>query len=97
MSLISDQSNPPKRPTDVTDANWDELERQGFEWLTNLAWPLSTARQGGSSPRGYVRDLYAQFGGENVKLGYPSNHEGRPDVSFEPQSNMIGVYAKRRI
>lgn len=88
------------RPADVTEGNWTELVEEGFEFLTNLSWPLDDdimfLGRGERGQGDYVRDLYRQFGEENVKLGWPKNPTtGLPDLSFNAPS-LIGVYAKRR-
>lgn len=84
------------RPLDVTSDNWEELKAKGFRWLTNLGWPLDDAGSPDSefsSDSDYITSLYRQFGTNNVLIGLPCNHEGKPDWNFCPQSNLVGVYA----
>jgi hypothetical protein len=85
-------------PEQVTDADWDELQAQGFRWLTNAGWPFSGYEyirgEPGSTERAYVAQLYRKHGSENVKIGWPKNEQGRPDRTFHPESRLVGIYAR---
>lgn len=92
--MLSNAENP--RPTDVTDENWDELSANGFVWLTNLTWPLESGSlsDGDESALALVERWKANLGPEDAKLGFPKNHEGRPDANFCPDF-LVGLYVKR--
>lgn len=80
-------------PTEVTASNWQQLEDQGFTWLTNMPWPPNPYELSIEEYWEILQRFRNDYGYENVMLGYPLKNN-MPDESAGLGGRTIGLYVK---